>query len=253
MSEQEQPAASGPPGPEGYGMPPRTSPLPGRSRSSAVGAVLTSRGAGWAAATLLAGAVVALSILLAESPGAGPVAVVRGAPVGPGRAVFAGPGPAVSGGPGGEVFAGPGGPAKISVAPPAFARPGQISARLRPAPVIQRIAPPAAGPGLAPAFGPVAGPGAGLGFRIAPRQGGAQFMTAIGEVVTGTVTGVSGSKVTLTTVPGQTVTVTEQASTVYRKAGKPASASAVTKGARIWVLGSGSGSALSATVIAVLS
>jgi hypothetical protein len=119
--------------------------------------------------------------------------------------------------------------------------------------VIQRIAPPAAGAGLAPAFGPVAVPGAGLSFRIVPGRGGGQFMTPAGEVVTGTVRSVSGRKVTLATVPGQTVTVTEQASTVYRKAGKPASAGAVTKGARIWVLGAGRGSALSATVVAVLS
>jgi hypothetical protein len=49
------------------------------------------------------------------------------------------------------------------------------------------------------------------------------------------------------------VTVDEQSSTVYRKAGNPVSASAVTSGSRVAVLGTQNGSKISAIVVAVLS
>ena len=51
---------------------------------------------------------------------------------------------------------------------------------------------------------------------------------------------------------GQHVTVTEKPSTTYRKAGGPATASAVTRGAAVAVLGSQNGLNMTATVVAVL-
>jgi hypothetical protein len=72
-----------------------------------------------------------------------------------------------------------------------------------------------------------------------------------GQVAAGTVSSVSVSGFTLTTGAGQHVTVTEKPSTTYRKAGSPATASAVTRGAAVAVLGSLNGLNMTATVVAV--
>ncbi|MGA2529367.1 MAG: hypothetical protein ABSG36_09425 [Acidimicrobiales bacterium] len=68
----------------------------------------------------------------------------------------------------------------------------------------------------------------------------------------GTVDAVSGSSFTMTTGAGQELTVDEQPSTTYRSRAGSASASAVTAGERVIVLGSKSGSKISATQIIVL-
>jgi len=81
---------------------------------------------------------------------------------------------------------------------------------------------------------------------------GGVFAAPFGRVVAGTVSSVSSSGFTITTGPGQKVTVVEQSSTTYRKAGSPASASAVTRGVIVAVLGSLSGSKFTATAVAVL-
>lgn len=80
---------------------------------------------------------------------------------------------------------------------------------------------------------------------------GGVFATPFGRVVVGTVSSVSSSGFTITTGSGQKVTVVEQHLTTYQKAGSPASASAVTRGVTVAVLGSLSGSKISATVVAV--
>jgi hypothetical protein len=86
--------------------------------------------------------------------------------------------------------------------------------------------------------------------RIIP--GGPVLAGPFGQVAAGTVSSVSASGFTLTTGAGQHVTVTEKPSTTYRKAGGPATASAVTRGAAVAVLGSQHGLNMTATVVAVL-
>jgi Domain of unknown function (DUF5666) len=86
--------------------------------------------------------------------------------------------------------------------------------------------------------------------RIIP--GGRVRAGPFGQVAAGTVSSVSASGFTLTTGAGQHVTVTEKPSTTYRKAGAPATASAITRGAAVAVLGSQNGLNMTATVVAVL-
>lgn len=89
--------------------------------------------------------------------------------------------------------------------------------------------------GLAPGNGPFAGRfGAGLGG------------------VSGTVDSVAVSSFTMTTRAGQKMTVDELSSTTYRSGASSASASAVTAGARVLVLGSTNGSTIKATQVIVL-
>jgi hypothetical protein len=105
-------------------------------------------------------------------------------------------------------------------------------------------------------------PAGGLVRFIAPRAaidlpgrgipGGPVLAGPFGQVAAGTVSSVSASGFTLTTGAGQHVTVTEKPSTTYRKAGGPATASAVTRGAAVAVLGSQHGLNMTATVVAVL-
>lgn len=87
------------------------------------------------------------------------------------------------------------------------------------------------------------------------RVGGGPFSRVlagpVGQVAAGTVSSVSASGFTLTTGAGQHITVTEKPSTSYRKAGSPATASAVTRGAAVAVLGSLNGLNMTATVVAV--
>jgi hypothetical protein len=201
-----------------------TVPTERPSRGAAVRKAITSRAAGWVVAAALAGAVIALSIVESTTPSAVAVQVpfraVRSVVVGPGGPL--GPLPRQA-------------PVRV-VGPPVQVSPG--AARI------------AVGPGGGVVYvGPGMPPGA---VRIGPARFGGQFTTAFGDVVAGTVGSVSSSGFTVTVGGGQTVTVGEQSSTVYRKAGNPASASAVTKGARVAVLGSRSGSKITAIAVAVL-
>jgi hypothetical protein len=77
------------------------------------------------------------------------------------------------------------------------------------------------------------------------------FAGPFGQVAGGTVSSVSAAGFTVITGAGQHVTVTEKPSTTYRKAGSPATASAVTRGAAVVVLGSLNGLNMTATVVAV--
>jgi hypothetical protein len=221
---------------------PATVPVAGqpqRRRAQAVRKGLTSRAAGWVVAAVLLGAVVALSVVLATGTTQSVVAV-RG-PFGAMGPVFYGPGVppgavrqrfavSVPAGPGWAVVAGPAGASWVAVPP------GKIRMGVRPGGMIVSQVVPF---GLPPRQ--VLGPGKLIG----------QFMSPFGQVVGGTVGSVSSSSFTVT-VGGKTVTVAEQPSTVYRKAGSPATASAVTRGARVAVLGSQSGSKITAIVVAVL-
>lgn len=77
------------------------------------------------------------------------------------------------------------------------------------------------------------------------------FVAPFGQVVTGTVSSVSSAGFTITARSGQKLAVVEQRTTTYRKAGRPASQSAVTSGVTVAVLGSLSGSKITASVVAV--
>jgi hypothetical protein len=97
---------------------------------------------------------------------------------------------------------------------------------------------------LASGAGPAGGPlssGGGSNARSGPAAGGAS----------GTVGSVSKSTFTLTTSAGQKVTVDETSSTKYQKGTRSTSASAITKGERVLVLGTTSGSTIKATQVIV--
>lgn len=138
---------------------------------------------------------------------------------------------------GNRPFAGPGQirvlPGMKPVAPPGALRPGRVHAR------------------MAPPFAQVVPGGARIG-KLLPLASGRTVITPFGSVAAGTVASVSGSGFTLKTAAGRTLTVTEQPSASFRKAGQPASASAVTRGARVLVLGTQNGSKFSASAVAVL-
>jgi hypothetical protein len=84
-------------------------------------------------------------------------------------------------------------------------------------------------------------PGRGANARSGPAAGGAS----------GTVTTVSASGFTMTTSAGQKVTVDEAAATTYRKGTTPVSASAITTGEPLLVLGTTSSTTISATQVTV--
>jgi hypothetical protein len=224
-AEPQQPAE--PPAPGGTSpitMPAASQPQPGH-RGAAVRKALTSRGAGWVVAAVLAGAVVALSVVLATSPSGVAVQV-------PFRAV----GPAFVGPGGVRVFYGP--PRSIHM------RMGSISI----APGQVRMAGP---------WAQVVAPGGAISWRVLPSGAlpgavAGRLISPFGPVVFGTVGSVSSSSFTLTG-GGQPVTVDEQSSTLYRQAGNTVSASAVTSGARVAVLGTPDGSKITAIAVAVLS
>jgi hypothetical protein len=212
---------------------------PGRSRGQAVGKALTSRAAGWVVAAVLLGAVVALSVVQATAPAPSVVAVLGplhtmgsvmfgpGEPPGQVQRRIVGPVPT---GPGWMAVTGPGGASWVAVPP------GQIRMSIRPGgKIVSEVVP------FGIPAGKVLGPGKFTG----------QFMSPFGQVVAGVVGSVSSSSFTVT-VGVKTVTVAEQSSTVYRKAGNLATASAVTRGARVAVLGSQAGSKITAIVVAVL-
>ena len=85
------------------------------------------------------------------------------------------------------------------------------------------------------------GSGGGPNARSGPAAGGAS----------GTIGSVSTSKFTIMTSAGQKVTVDEASSTTYQKATSPASASAITTGEPVLVLGTTSGTTITATQVIV--
>jgi hypothetical protein len=90
--------------------------------------------------------------------------------------------------------------------------------------------------------GPGSGPaGGGSNARSGPAAGGAS----------GTVGSVSTSSFTITTSPGQKVTVDEASSTTYEKGTNSTSASVITKGENVLVLGTTSGTTITATQVTV--
>jgi hypothetical protein len=91
--------------------------------------------------------------------------------------------------------------------------------------------------------GPGAGAAAGAGSnaRSGPAAGGA----------TGTVGSVSTSGFTMSTSAGQKVTVSEASSTTYQKGTSPTSASAISKGDSVLVLGTTTGTTITATQVMV--
>jgi hypothetical protein len=86
---------------------------------------------------------------------------------------------------------------------------------------------------------PAGGPGSNA--RSGPAAGG----------VVGTVASTSASSITVSTSAGQQVTVHTASSTVYRKGTSSATASAVTKGAPVLVLGTANGTTITATQVVV--
>lgn len=102
--------------------------------------------------------------------------------------------------------------------------------------------PSAAGPGPGgPGFGGSGFGGRAPNARSGPAAGGS----------TGTVSNVSAPGFTLSTAAGQKVTVDETSATTYQKGTSPASASAVTAGVPVLVLGTAGGTAITATQVIV--
>ena len=96
------------------------------------------------------------------------------------------------------------------------------------------------GGGFAGGAGPASGAAGGSNARSGPAEGG----------TTGTVSAVSGSGFTVTTSAGQKVTVNEASATTYQKGTSAASASAVTTGEPVLVLGTtGSTTIMAAHVV----
>ncbi len=91
-----------------------------------------------------------------------------------------------------------------------------------------------------PAGGPGSG-GGGSNARSGPASGGAS----------GTVGSVSTSKFTMTTSAGQKVTVDEASATTYQQQAGPASASAITTGEPVLVLGTVNNTTITATQVIV--
>jgi hypothetical protein len=91
-----------------------------------------------------------------------------------------------------------------------------------------------------PATAPAAG-GAGFNARSGPAAGG----------TSGTVTSVSTAGFLLSTATGQQVTVTETSSTTYQSGASSISASALTTGEQVLVLGTSSGTTITATQVIV--
>jgi hypothetical protein len=100
--------------------------------------------------------------------------------------------------------------------------------------------PAAASTSTSTAGGPAAG-GGGSNARSGPAAGGSS----------GTVSSLSTSGFTLTTSAGQKVTVKEASSTTYEKGTSPASASAITTGESVLVLGTTSSTTITATQVTV--
>jgi hypothetical protein len=99
----------------------------------------------------------------------------------------------------------------------------------------------AIGGGATTSLAPTSGGGAGSNARSGPAAGGA----------VGKVTVVHPSSFTLLTPAGQTVAVDKASSTTYRKGTSPTSASAIKKGESILVLGTTSGTTITASQVIV--
>jgi hypothetical protein len=91
------------------------------------------------------------------------------------------------------------------------------------------------------AFPAASGAGSGSNARSGPAAGGS----------IGTASSVSASGFTLTTSAGQKVTIKEASSTAYEQGTSPASASAVTNGAPVLVLGTTDSTTITATEVIV--
>ena len=92
------------------------------------------------------------------------------------------------------------------------------------------------------------------GFAHAPGSGGGGSNARSGPAAggaAGTVSSLSASGFTLTTSAGQKVTIKEASSTSYQKQASPASASAITTGEPVLVLGTASNTTITATHVAV--
>jgi hypothetical protein len=109
---------------------------------------------------------------------------------------------------------------------------------------VHATSPSAAAGAPVPGSGVAAGPGS-VGGGSNPRSGPAAGGSS------GTVGGVSTSSFTMTTSAGQQVTVNEAFSTTYQKATGSTSASAITTGESVLVLGTTSGTTITATQITV--
>ena len=92
-----------------------------------------------------------------------------------------------------------------------------------------------------PFAGASGGAGSGSNARSGPEPGGSS----------GTVTGVSGASFTLTTPVGEKVTVNESSSTAYLDGSASSSASAITTGSGILVLGTVNSTTISATQVTI--
>jgi hypothetical protein len=95
------------------------------------------------------------------------------------------------------------------------------------------------GPSTATSGSPAARSGSGSNARSGPEPGGS----------TGTVSGTSASGFTLTTAGGQKVTITDTSSTTYQNGTSPASASVVTTGQPVLVLGTADSTTITATEV----
>jgi hypothetical protein len=127
------------------------------------------------------------------------------------------------------------GAAAIAVAGGSY---GIVSATSSSSPAAASTSPAAASSGSAGGLG---SGGGGSNARSGPAAGGAS----------GTVGSVSTSGFTMSTSAGQKVTVAEASSTTYQKGTSPASASAITTGEPVLVLGTTSGTTITATQVTV--
>ena len=127
------------------------------------------------------------------------------------------------------------GAAAIAVAGGSY---GIVSATSSSGPAAASSSPAASSGGFA--GGPGSG-GAGSNARSGPAAGGAS----------GTVASLSAPEFTMTTSAGQKVTVDETSSTTYQNGTSPASASAITTGTPVLVLGTASGTTITATQVIV--
>jgi hypothetical protein len=127
------------------------------------------------------------------------------------------------------------GAAAIAVAGGSY---GIVSATSSSSPATASSSPTASSNGFAHARG---SGGGGSNARSGPAAGGAA----------GTVGSVSTSGFTMTTSAGQKVTIKEVSSTTYDNGMRPASASAITTGERVLVLGTTSSTAITATQVTV--
>jgi hypothetical protein len=115
---------------------------------------------------------------------------------------------------------------------------GIVSATSSTSPATASSSPAPASSGVAGGPGPGGG---GSNARSGPAAGGAS----------GTVSSLSTPNFTMTTSAGQKVTVAEASATTYQKGTSPASANAITTGEPVLVLGTTSGTTITATQVIV--